>query len=50
MTSSDSATAEHADAEPQLSSIRRSLTRIIIAALLPMGLFAGLLFYLLWDN
>ena len=50
MTSSDSTTAEHADAEPQLSSIRRSLTRIIIAALLPMGLFAGLLFYLLWDN
>src|SRR5215203_5243162 len=34
----------------QLSSIRRSLTRIIVAALLPMGLFAGVLFYFLWDN
>jgi hypothetical protein len=33
-----------------LLSIRRSLTRIVVAALLPMGLFAGLLFYFLWDN
>ena len=35
---------------PRLSSIRRNLMRIIVAALLPMGLFAGILFYFLWDS
>lgn len=36
--------------QPPRLSIRRSLIRIIVAALLPMGLFAGVLFYFLWDN
>ena len=35
---------------PRLSSIRRNLMRIIVAALVPMGLFAGILFYFLWDS
>ena len=31
-------------------TLRRNLTLIVLVALLPMGLFAAVLFYLLWDN
>ncbi|MDB5806269.1 MAG: Chemotaxis protein methyltransferase CheR [Betaproteobacteria bacterium] len=35
---------------PRTYSIRRALVFIVLAALLPMGLFSGVLFYFLWQN